>query len=177
MSSIVHSFPSFTLDENEIDFSYLAPFIHVLKGQGKNGADIRVRVSFQSHVFSKTPENDEFDFQDEGGRERTFCLDRFEASKSLPSICQRMLADNFYTWESKDRNRVSNMAVIDDKRETGSHYVVLYYLFPSKSGQIDVEMVIKSAYQKDINFDHIKRYFKVIQLVKTCYFKGEKVPK
>lgn len=117
------------------------------------------------------------DFMDEGGRGRVFCEDRYNASTGLPDVCRRMLDENFLTWEAQDRNGVSNMAVIDGELVTGNHTAIIYYLFPSQVEGLDVELVVKSAYEKEIDFSHIKRRFKVVQLVKTCYYKGQKVPK
>lgn len=155
------------------------PFGFDLIGHGRDEGNLRVRVSFQSHVYSRAfePTNAAYDFLDEGGKKRVFCVDRFNNSGTLPDICRRMLSENFLTWESKDRNSVSNMAIIDGPLRTGEHQVVLYYLFPSQVDGLDVEMVVKSAYPKAINFEHIKRRYRVVQIVKSCYHSGTKVPK
>ena len=69
------------------------------------------------------------------------------------------------------------MAVVDGPMIDGERQIIVYYLYPSKVSGIDVEMVIKSGYRKIMNFGHIKRRFKVVQLTKKCYYEQVKVPK
>lgn len=88
-----------------------------------------------------------------------------------------MLAENMLTWESYDKNRISNMAAMEGPLTSGEHHVAVYYLFPSQASGVEVEMVIKSAYRKVLNFDNIKRRFNVVQLTKKCYYDQMKVPK
>ena len=87
-----------------------------------------------------------------------------------------MVEQNHLTWISHDKNKVGNLAVIGDDLITGQHYVVVYYLFPSRSEAFDVELVVKSAYEKYVDFSHIKRRFKTVQQIKTCYYQQKKVP-
>lgn len=88
-----------------------------------------------------------------------------------------MVLDNHPTWEMRDRNQAANLAVVGPQLISGINDLIVYYLFPSRSAHHDVELVVKSAYQKNIDFDRIKRRFRVCQLIKTAYFKGVKVPK
>ncbi|MCA0000924.1 MULTISPECIES: hypothetical protein [unclassified Mesorhizobium] len=175
--TIITSFTTLKFKGSDYEFSHLLPFGHTLSAAGKDGADIRVRVSYQSHVFSRRRETDEeFHLVDEAGKPRVFCPDRYSNSLRFPAFCQRMLSENMLTWESKDRNRVSNMAVMDGALKSGDHQIAVYYLFPSSVDGLDVEMVIKSGYSKLLNFEHIKRRYNVVQLVKKCHYSQAKVP-
>jgi len=148
-----------------------------LAGHGHGGADIVVRSSFHSHVFSLAWEHSGGAyFLDESQNRRTFCPDRHAKSFALPQMCTDMVEQNHLTWISHDKNKVSNLAVIGDDLITGQHYVVVYYLFPSRSEAFDVELVVKSAYEKYVDFSHIKRRFKTVQQIKTCYYQQKKVP-
>ena len=77
----------------------------------------------------------------------------------------------------RDRNQAANLAVVGPELISGINDLIIYYLFPSRSAHQDVELVVKSAYQKNIDFDRIKRRFRVCQLIKNAYFKGVKIPK
>lgn len=179
MEGIRTSFPDLTVSGTVHRFGHLVPFVHTLPSTGRDGADLRVRVSFQSHVFCRTWSNTDgaCHLRDEAGQPRTFCNDRFALSLTLPDFCRQMLTQNYLTWVSEDRNRASNMAVIDPPLQTGEHDTVIYYLFPSSLSDTDVELVIKSAYRKSLNFDHIKRRHNIISLVKKCYYEQRTVPK
>ena len=175
--SISHIFTNLTVNDNAYSFTHLQPQRHVLRGHGRDKADIAIRLSFQSHVFSRTPDEDELpNFNDENNKARIFCLERYNHSLNLPQMCSDMITRNFLTWESKDRNSTSNLTVIDGNLVTGDNYAIYYYLFPSRLDNCDVELVVKSAYMRYIDFSHIKRRFKTIQPIKTCYFKDKIVP-
>lgn len=66
--------------------------------------------------------------------------------------------------------------MIDGNLITGSHDLIVYYLFPSSVDGLDVEMVVKSAYNMHVNFEHIKRRYNMIQQVKVCYYNARQVP-
>ena len=156
--SIVNKFASLTFEGQYYRFDHLAPFVFTLNGQAREGGDIRVRVSFQSHVFSPRSEaNEQCHLVDQSGAPRVFCVNRYAKSLTLPDFCRRMLAENMLTWESYDKNRISNMAEMEGTLTSGEHHVAVYYLFPSQASGVEVEMVIKSAYRKVLNFDNIKR--------------------
>jgi len=107
---------------------------------------------------------------------RQFSEERYENSLKLPDICRRMVEDNYLTWQSLDKNKASNLAVSGPVLTSGLNDLVIYYLFPSRSDQHNVELVVKSAYQKDIDFNHIKRKYNVRQLVKKAHFQQIRVP-
>ena len=87
-----------------------------------------------------------------------------------------MLAKNVLTWESKDRNSTSNLTVVNDNLVSGENYAIYYYLFPSRLDDCDVELVVKSAYTREIDFAKIKRRYKSVQKIKECYFNQKVVP-
>ncbi|NBN80420.1 hypothetical protein GWI72_19250 [Microvirga tunisiensis] len=179
MAAIRGTFPTLTFDGNTFSFGHLAPLSVCLSGQGKNGADVRVRISYQSHVFSRRHEGnpEPVTFTDEAGLRRRFCATRYAFSLRLPEVCSAMVLDNHPTWEMRDRNQAANLAVVGPHLVSGPNDLIIYYLFPSRSAHHDVELVVKTAYRKDIDFDRIRRRFKVHQLIKTAYFKGIKIPK
>ncbi|PHR58267.1 MAG: hypothetical protein COA43_10925 [Robiginitomaculum sp.] len=175
--SVIQTFPDLIFSGKNYDFDHLKPQTHTLEGQGNNGKDILIRLSFESHVFSRTPLSGErSSFRDRRGQERVFCVDRYDRSLVLDNLCADMILQNFLTWESKDRNSKSNLAVVRSRLITGLNYAIFYYLFPSRSNSYDVEIVIKSAYEKYIDFSHIKRRNKTTQLIKKCYFQQKTIP-
>ena len=174
--SVVQSFPDFEFDGIKHTFEYLLPFTADIPS---NAGPLVTRISFQSHVFSVgcTHKATDFDFRDEGQNKRYFCPVRHVKSQSLPRLCLQLFEQNALTWEEQDKNRVSNLAIIDGPFSSGTKYLVVYYLFPSLVPGIHVEMVVKSAYDRFVEFSNIKRKFNIQQLIKTCHFKGIKVPK
>jgi hypothetical protein len=69
-----------------------------------------------------------------------------------------------------------NIAVSGPVLTSGLNDLVVYYLFPSRSDEHNVELVVKSADQKEINFSRIKRRCNVCQLVKKAHFQQIRVP-
>ncbi|WP_168734460.1 hypothetical protein [Ollibium composti] len=178
MTTINDSFPTIEHEGSRFTFEHLAPTSVSLGGQGAEGADINIRISYQTHVFSRRHQGDStvFALRDEAGVLRQFCEWRYENSLALPGICQRMVLHNYLTWESLDKNKASNLAVAGQILKSGMNDLIVYYLFPSRSDDHNVELVVKSAYQKEIDFRHIKRRYKVCQLIKKAHFQQIKVP-
>lgn len=175
--SIIHSFEERIINSHTFSMNHLTPQRHIVIGHGHSGADITVRTSYHSHVFSTaTKPTDSAYFWDENHIKRTFCPKRHARSFVLPQMCAEMIKQNHLTWISRDKNRISNLAVNGNQLNAGRHYVVFYYLFPSKANEIDVELVVKSAYEMYVDFRRIKRRFNTIQQIKTCYYKKKKVP-
>jgi hypothetical protein len=157
---------------------HLQPFRTLLTGHGREGGDISIRVSYHSHVYSTadTKLSRAHRFMDEGGSWRAFSLERHNWSLTLPQICREMIDQNFPSWLSQDRNRQNNMTVSDRYANGGLQFAVFYGLSPSRDKDLDVELVVKSAFEKDIgNLRGLKRSG-VRQLIKTCFFKGLDVP-
>lgn len=170
-------FPDLEFNGTQIEFGHLVPIRHELVGHGRDKASIHVRVSFQSHVFSQTAGSREpLPFLDENGKARAFCPDRYKLSLDLPNFCVDVLSNNMLTWISKDRDSVSNMAVVKTPLVSGEHYAIYYYLFPSRLDDCDVELVVKSAYKRNIDFSKIKRRHKALQKIKECYYQQKVVP-
>lgn len=169
---------SITVDGTVYSLSHLSPFTYTCSGVGRDGADIVVRVSFKTHVYSKSLAivSDPHHLFDEGGQKRVFCPQRYLISLTLPQRCRKMISDNFLTWVSEDKNTVSNMAVLDGAIADGEHAVMFYYLYPSRVSGVDVELVVKSSYMKELIASRIKRRFNVVQKIKECYFKRKVVP-
>ena len=171
---------SLTCDSVRYDLGHLAPFVHLLEGQGRDGADIRVRITFQSHVFSKDAADKPHHFVDEAGKRRAFCPIRFGVSMGLPAACSDFLLRNVLTWEERDKSSSSNLAVIIPAGAplvSGSYQTLFYYLMPSRVPGIDVEMIVKTCYEKEINFDFRRRREKIIKHIKTAYYQQTTIPR
>jgi len=75
-----------------------------------------------------------------------------------------------------------NYAVIDiaPKRvrelTDGEHQVVFFYLYPCRSQEAEVNLVITSCHVREVVFGHIKRRFNMHVLLRTCLFKGKRIP-
>ena len=176
--SVTPFFPNLLVEGAEHEFSHLVPFAHTLHQQGGEKATITVRVSFKSHVFSESvPSGAAPDFRDENGKGRCFCADRYARSRHLPGLCLNAITANAYTWVSKDRNSISSLVVTDDPLNSGVQYNVIYYLYPSTHDDYDVELLVKSAYVKDVDVNRIKRRYSLLSLIRSCFFKNETIPK
>ena len=159
---------------------HLVSFTHRLAGHGPDGAPLVVRVTFESHVFSKSEGAGAHDFLDESGNKRFFCLDRYAFSFTLQDEVRKILDQNVYTWEVKDKNQVANLAVLAPatvQMVSGIHNVLIYYLFKSSVPDINVEMKVKSCYMREIDFGRHKKREKIRVCVKTVCFNGGRIPK
>ena len=146
----------------------------VLEKQGKDQSDIVVRISFLSHVFSKSPKFGEiFDFKDENGKGRIFCLNRYTYSLNLAEFCENSISQNWLTWESRDKNSVSSYMLATDSQ--GINYAIIYRLAFGLSESCDVEFIVKSAYVTN-SVRNNPRKFNVKSLIKKCYFEEKGFP-
>ena len=112
---------------------------------------------------------------DEANKPRIFCIDRYTLSQSLPNFCEAFIRENGITWESKDRNRVNSLMVIENANNQSIDYAVIYSLSPSRSNYFDVELIVKSAYEKE-NIIHPNRRYNIKTLIKKCYYQDKTVP-
>jgi hypothetical protein len=158
---------------------HLQPTRVYLADHGHDGSTIAIRISYHSHVYSIADQDDgtSRQFSDEGGKRRYFCPKRHQHSLNLPQICKAMIEQNYPTWISQDRNTRNNMAVADSNPKDGLLYVILYSLKPSHESQIDVEVIVKSAYEKYINDIGKLKKSGVRQIVKKCYYDKISIPK
>jgi hypothetical protein len=165
------------------DLSHLADFIVKLAGKGKGSTDLRVRVSMSLHVVSRTCKGDEInDMRDENERPRVFCEDRYAFSLGLREIATRMIEQKYYCWESHDRNRAVNYAIIDlapgraRRIEDGEHHVIYFYLHPDKSANSDVILRITSCHMRPMTFANVKRRYDMHTVLRKCLFEGKRLP-
>lgn len=164
------------------DLRHLQPFVVSLDGKGKDGADLRVSVSLGRHVISKSCDYGQHDMTDENGNPRAFCEDRYAFSLGLPEFARRMIEQNYFCWESSDRNRAMNYAVIDVapgrilKIVDGEHQVVFFYLYPDSGEQADVKLIITSGHSREIFFSRIKRRYNMHTLLRKCLYERKRFP-
>jgi len=159
---------------------HLQPFKVTLADQIAPGQDLIVRVSFHSHAYSQAHDRSptvEAVFLDEGGKSRVFCPIRYKAYLSLHTLCTQFLLNNGLTFESKDRNQRNHLTIAGDPTTDGVKYHVYYELMPSKTAGVNVEFVVKSAYDKEYVAAHHKRREHVKRFLRQCHFKQERVPK
>jgi hypothetical protein len=174
LSVIVHSHVDRVVQNQTYPLRHLGAFGTILYGHGPQGSDIRVRVSYLSHVFSKTPESGEIsDFEDENGKNRVFCTERYNCSLNISQYCADSIQNNVLTWESKDKNSVSSYMIVKDVN--GGDYAIVYRLTPSLSEDHDVEFIVKSAYLKTVVHKNPRKY-NVRNLIKTCCYQQKSLP-
>lgn len=175
------------MDEIEVDgvlrdLRHLRSFVVTLPGKGKDGADLRVRVSLGLHTISQGCERGQHHLEDENGKQRRFCEDRYAFSLGLPELSKRMVEQNYFCWESIDRNRAMNYAVIDiapgrvRELKDGVHQLVFFYLYPCKQPEADVNLMITSCYAREVIFSHVKRRYNMHTLLRTCMYKEKRLP-
>src|SRR6218665_386812 len=87
------------------DLRHLREGIVTVMGKGKDGADLRVAISFGLHTISIGCDHGQHDMFDENGKPRMFSEDRYAFSLGLPELAHRMIEQNYFSWESADRNR------------------------------------------------------------------------
>lgn len=177
---IEHLGGSVTVDGVVYKIDHLEPFFHSLPGAGRDGDDLRVRVSFSCHAFSEKAKHGEaFDFLDHNDGGRRFCGDRYLRSLNLPSSIRALLDVNGVTWEMKDHNDAENMAALPknpkEKIIKGTYDVIFYYLYPSHSEHFHVEMNVVSYHRRSVNTEQ-KSKLDMRHALRICLFSGERVP-
>lgn len=157
---------------------HLQPQTIKLEGKGRDGDDLIVRVSYHSHVYSKADSAAavELRFLDEGGKMREFCTERYGWCLDLPSACKSMVVENYPSWPSEDGGGRNNMAVTEATPTSGVRYHIFYEIFPSQSEGIDLELVVKSAYEKEFDASRTGRRTKVHALLRGSFFNDRRIP-
>lgn len=151
-------------------------------GKGINGADLRVSITYSIHTVSASCASGQHDMLDENGKPRRFCEDRYAFSLGLPELAKRMIAHKYFCWESNDRNRKMNYAVIDvapgrvRNLKDGEHQVVFFYLYPATGEEADVNLVITSCHARDVIFSRIRRRFDNHMLLRKCLYEQKRIP-
>lgn len=171
------------IDGVDRDISHLSFFVHVLAGKGHEGADLRVGVRLGLHTISRACEPGEVaNMSDENGTPRVFCEDRYAFSIGLPELTRRMIDQKYYCWESSDRNRSINYAVIDVapgrilQLQDGEHQVIFFYLYPGNPEVSDVDLNITSCHSRYMKFKPSNRRYDTHTLLRTCLYKRKRVP-
>ena len=165
------------------DLSHLNDFTVNLAKKGKDGADLRVSVRLGLHTISRACNaEEEGNMLDENGRPRVFCEERYSFSLGLKEIVTRMITQKYFCWESRDRNRVVNYAVLDaapgriGNLKDGQHTVIYFYLYPANGVKADVIMHVLSCHMRELSFKKIKRRFDMHNILRTCLFQNKRVP-
>jgi len=164
------------------DLSHLREVVCAVPGKGNDGAELRVAISFGLHTISKGCDHGVHDMIDENGKPRQFDEARYAFSLGLQELARRMIDQNYFCWESADRNRAMNYAVIDvapgriQQLADGTHQVVFFYLYPASGVSADVNLVITSCHSREVVFSRLKRRYNIHTLLRTCLFKAKRIP-
>jgi hypothetical protein len=164
------------------DLRHLSSFVVTLPEKGKNDGDLKVRISLGLHTISQSCERGNRHFDDENGKPRRLCEDRYAFSLGLPELAKRMIEQNYFCWVSADRNRAIHYAVIDvapgrvRELNDGEHQVMFFYLYPCRKVEADVNLVVTSCYAREVVFGHIKRRFNVHTILRKCLFSQKRIP-
>jgi len=176
------------MDDIEIDgivhdLRHLHRFVVVVPGKGRDNSDLRVAINLRLHTISRSCDaGEDPNMHDENGHPRVFCEDRYAFSIGLPDIARRMVLQNYFCWESSDRNRSMNYAVVDvapgriRSLQNGEHYVIFFYLYPSHGTTADVELNVTSCYLRFMHFNRIKRRYNMHSELRKCLFGQKRVP-
>jgi len=164
------------------DLRHLRSFVVTVPGKGRDNGDLRVRISLGLHTISTGCDRGAHDLEDENGKPRRFCEDRYAFSLGLPELARRMIEQNYFCWGSIDRNRAMNYAIIDvapgrvRELADGEHQVIFFYLYPCRQPEADVNLVITSCHAREVVFRHVKRRFNMVPLLRTCLFQQKRIP-
>lgn len=154
----------------------------VAEGKGKNGGPLHVVISLGMHTISEGCALGQHNMLDENGKPRAFCENRYAFSLGLPELAKRMIEQNYFCWESSERNRSINYAVLDaapgriHQLTDGVHQVVFFYLYPASGGQADVKLVIISCHARKVLFSKIQRRFNLHTLLRKCLYEQKRIP-
>lgn len=164
------------------DLSHLRAFIVAVPKKGRDGADLRVEVSFGSHAISVGCEPGDANMVDENGKPRLFCEERYAFSSGLPTMTRKMIEQNYFCWESQDRNRATNYAVVDlppgpvNKLPDGDHEIIFFYLYPADEDVVDVKFVVTSCHTRPMVFGQITRRYNAHVLLRKCLYERKRIP-
>jgi hypothetical protein len=164
------------------DLSHLREFVVSVDGKGKDGNELRVLVSLGCHTISESCAFGQHNLTDENGKPRAFCEDRYAFSLGLPELAKRMVEQNYFCWESSDKNRAINYSVIDvapgrvRELQDGEHQVVFFYLYPASGDQADVKLTITSCHLRDVIFSRIRRRYNIHTLLRKCLYEQKRIP-
>jgi hypothetical protein len=164
------------------DLRHLESFVAVVAGKGINAGPLRVAVSFGLHAISESCAVGQHNMLDEKGKPRVFCEKRYAFSLGLPELARRMVQLNYFCWESADKNRAINYAVIDvapgliHQLAAGEHQVVFFYLYPASDDQPDVMLFVTSCHSREIDVSKVKRRFNLHTQLRKCLYDQKRIP-
>lgn len=164
------------------DLRHLREVIVSVPSKGKDGADLRVAISYGLHTISTGYDHGQHDMFDENGKARLFSEDRYAFSLGSPELAHRMIEHNYFSWESADRNRAMNFAVIDvapsciHRLVDGTHQVVFFYLYPTSGITAHVNLVITRCHSREVALSRIKRRFNIHTLLRKCLYEAKRIP-
>ena len=163
--------------------SHLDPFIVTIPKKGRDGGDLRVRVILGLHVISRACDQGETgNLTDENGRQRMFSEERYAFSLNLRPLMTQIILEKHYCWESSDRNRKLNYAVLNAppaeriRVTSGVHRVAYFHVYPGDSRDSSVNLFVNSCHERNINLDRIKRRFDLHYVLRKCLYEQKRMP-
>lgn len=172
-------FAPITYNGTKYSLHHLQPFKKSILESATSSNNIIVRVRYHSHVFSIEPNNPPLHvlFTDEGGRHREFCPSRYGLSKTLTTTISDIIEQNTPSWVSHDNNQRNHLAICDHPLQSSEKYVIYYALHPSRVQDVDVELYVKSAYLRYIDFSRTGKRERINALIRRSHFKQSRIPK
>lgn len=170
------------IGEEAHSLAHLKGLVVEVPKTGGSDENIRVEVTLGLHTISLKCENGSHDMIDEKGNPRTFCPIRYKFSLGLPALIRSMIQQNFLCWESADRNRGVNYAIVNSaplkftELQNGDYHVIFFYIYPSKVAGIDVRLFVASCHERPMAFDPKKRRYNMHTVVRKCHFSQKRLP-
>lgn len=137
------------------DLGHLEPFKLPVDSQ-KVGKTLIVDVRFSNHCFTNAYDialqlPDFPILYDAGGRERSFCMLRYELSMSLPALIQGMPNPKVSVWETAERRNWAYSVAMPVEGSPVPYHVFFELKRAQKDARAlqDLSMVVESAYPED----------------------------
>ena len=172
---------SINIDGIDYDLSHLKEFSIELDNIGKDGNSLKISVFLSRHTISESCSDGQHDLLDEINRPRKFCKDRYSFSLILPDLIKKMIKENYFCWESKDRNTNMNFATLDIPPmevmniRSGRYKVIYFYLYPDKE-KAAIRFFVTSCYEKDLLFKKKVRRYNMHTLLRKCLYDQKRLP-
>lgn len=152
MSASEPFFPDLEIDGQVFSFEHLEPFNLQVPSERVN-RDLELNIRFSNHCFSCGGsnlhlENEECIITDHRGMQRVFCPIRYELSRELPDVLERMNSSQVKVWQTAERRSFSHVVQIENP--VGPYYVFFELKRNEDGGDDDLKMVVESAYHQDL---------------------------
>jgi hypothetical protein len=173
----------FNLNGTYFDLSHLSPIkaktIAKLRAGEKK---VTVQLEFSCHCWSRKPAEGEtipsshlvLDGSKEMPRNRIFCEGRYELSKALPAVIDKMLTSNGHIHKTQKKNivRIDLVAPVVPGAPVTEYFVFMKLEKREPAGaQKYVRVFVESAYPENVLYDKVDygKPFSFAQLIGDCW--------